>query len=406
MATSAGLASGLVVKTAMEIGDEINKSIKNRKNNDNDSDSDSNVPSPDERFSANSPFEENSPLEVILEKLFTMEILDLVFLILLVFVQVDRRFSKYILEFLLKYIPEKYISWFTLFKNKSIKYNNIFTMITSIYFIIILFIIKFFVIYVFIELNNNIDDYVEVYNQIKSINKSTILLIMNYNNYPNNINIIQKYTLYSISLFKFKNLNVINYLRYKLLSLKKRVHRVVKMLYTWGLLAWVFIKTHQRLNVKHSSTPYRRHINNIKFTRQNLYCNKKNFYLWLQGFTDAAGTFQIEKKNDNWVLIFKLSLQAYNIRLLYFIKKRLGAGTVKKEGLNCSYTIRDRKKLNDIIFPIFDNYKLLTDKYFYYENFRGAYDLLEKPDLTKDQKDKIILDLVKEEYFEGRKHPI
>ena len=406
MATSAGLASGLVVKTAMEIGDEINKSIKNRKNNDNDSDSDSNVPSPDERFSANSPFEENSPLEVILEKLFTMEILDLVFLILFVFVQVDRRFSKYILEFLIKYIPEKHINWFTLFKNKSIKYNNIFTMITSIYFIIILFLIKFFVIYVFIELNNNIDDYVEVYNQIKSINKSTILFIMNYNNYPNNINIFHKYTLYSISLLKIKNLNVINYLRYKLLSLKNRVHRVVKMLYTWGLLAWVFIKTHQRLNVKHSSTPYRRHINNIKFTRQNLYCNNKIFYLWLQGFTDAAGTFQIEKKNDNWVLIFKLSLQAYNIRLLYFIKKRLGAGTVKKEGLNCSYTIRDRKKVNDIIFPIFYNYKLLTDKYFYYENFRGAYDLLEKPDLTKDQKDKIILDLVKEEYFEGRKHPI
>ena len=181
----------------MEIGDEINKNIKNRKNNDNDSDSDSNVPSPDERFSANSPFEENSPLEVILEKLFTMEILDLVFLILFVFVQVDRRFSKYILEFLIKYIPEKHISWFTLFKNKSIKYNNIFTMITSIYFIVILFIIKFIVIYVFIELINNIDDYVEVYNQIKSINKSTILFIMNYNNYPNNINIFHKYTLIS-----------------------------------------------------------------------------------------------------------------------------------------------------------------------------------------------------------------
>ena len=80
-----------------------------------------------------------------------MEILDLVFLILLVFVQVDRRFSKYILEFLLKYIPEKYISWFTLFKNKSIKYNNIFTMITSIYFIIILFIIyiKLFFVLIF-----------------------------------------------------------------------------------------------------------------------------------------------------------------------------------------------------------------------------------------------------------------
>ena len=42
--------------------------------------------------------------------------------------------------------------------------------------------------------------------------------------------------------------------------------------------------------------------------------------MFVQGFTDAAGTFQIEKKNDNWVLIFKLSLQAYNIILLYFIK--------------------------------------------------------------------------------------
>ena len=177
------------------------------------------------------------------------------------------------------------------------------------------------------------------------------------------------------------------------------------MLYTWGLLAWVFIKTHQRLNVKHSSTPYRRHINNIKFTRQNLYCNKKNFYLWLQGFTDAAGTFQIEKKNDNWVLIFKLSLQAYNIRLLYFIKKRLGAGTVKKEGLNCSYTIRDRKKLNDIIFPIFERYPLLTPKYFDYLKLRMAYSILENTDLTKFQQDKKMLDLINEVNYESLNSP-
>ena len=181
---------------------------------------------------------------------------------------------------------------------------------------------------------------------------------------------------------------------------------MVKMLYAGGLLAWVFLNAHQRLNVRHSTTPFESNLNNINYTRQNLYDNNKIFCLWLQGFTDAVGTFEIEKKNDNWVLVFKLSLQDYNIRLLYFIKSQLGVGTVKEDSNNCFFSIRERKQIKDIIFPIFDKYSLLTDKYFYFLKFRKAYTLLENTELTKDQKDIIVSDLVKEDYFEGRNTPV
>ena len=180
------------------------------------------------------------------------------------------------------------------------------------------------------------------------------------------------------------------------------------MYYTWGLLAWVYFKTHQRLHVEHSSTPYRSPLKNINYTRQNLYNNNNNniFFMWLQGFTDAAGTFQIEKQNEKWLLVFKLSLQSYNIRLLYFIKKRLGVGTVKDDSNYCTYIIRDSKKLNDIIFPIFENYPLLTDKYYYFLKFRKAYNLLKNTELTNEEKDAKLSNLVKEEPFKVINSPV
>ena len=209
-----------------------------------------------------------------------------------------------------------------------------------------------------------------------------------------------------ISLLKIKYLNVFNYLFYDFKSLKKRGHRVVKMLYARGLLAWVFIKTHQRLYVEHSSTPHKSPLNNINYTRQNLYNNNNIFYMWLQGFTDAAGIFQIEKQNEKWLLVFKLSLQSYNIRLLYFIKKRLGVGTIKDDSNYCTYIIRDSKKLNDIIIPIFEDYPLLTDKYFYFLKFRKAYNLLKNTELTNEEKDAKLSNLVKEEPFKVIKSPV
>jgi glucose uptake protein GlcU len=176
------------------------------------------------------------------------------------------------------------------------------------------------------------------------------------------------------------------------------------MLSSWGQFAWVNLITHQRLNVEHSSNftqsvvlSCNNNSNNILFTKETLKNNKELFFLWLVGFTEAKGNFFIASQNGNWYLAFKLSQQIYNIRLLYFIKSQLGVGNINKETKTnlAVFKIRDRKKLANIIFPIFDKYPLLTTKYFHYLRFKEAYSILENTNLTKVQQDELMLALVK-----------
>jgi hypothetical protein len=174
---------------------------------------------------------------------------------------------------------------------------------------------------------------------------------------------------------------------------------VVKMLLTWGQFAWLEFSNHQRLNVEHPSniTTSSSKTNNINLTKQTLTQNKELFYQWLVGFTDGDGTFSIAYQNGKWSLTFKLSQHEYNARLLYFIKSQLGVGNINKETKTkmVNYRIRDRNKLAEVIFPIFDKYPLLTSKYFYYLKFKEAYQILEDTSLTKAQKDELMLALVK-----------
>lgn len=174
-----------------------------------------------------------------------------------------------------------------------------------------------------------------------------------------------------------------NYLFYNMI-------RVVKILLTWGQFAWVKIFTHQRLNVKHPS----KFINNY-ITTQSLNQNKELFYHWLVGFTDGDGTFSITYSNSKWSLIYKISQPEYNTRLLYFIKTQLGIGKINKVNNTVSYWVRDKKKLAEVIFPIFDNYPLLTSKYFNYLKVKEAYYILEDTNLTKIKRDELMLNLVK-----------
>ena len=173
------------------------------------------------------------------------------------------------------------------------------------------------------------------------------------------------------------------------------------MLLTWGQFAWVNNITHQRLNVEHPSTFTLNKINNI--TTQALNQNKELFYKWLVGFTDGYGTFSIAYQNGKWSLAFKLSQHEYNTRILHFIKSQLGIGNINKEIKTnmVNYRIRDRKKLADVIFPIFDNYPLLTSKYFYYLKFKEAYKILEESNYTKIERDELMFNLIKKVPVEG-----
>jgi hypothetical protein len=130
---------------------------------------------------------------------------------------------------------------------------------------------------------------------------------------------------------------------------------------------------------------------------KNLNDNEK-FKIWLVGFTDGDGCFSVVKSGGTYRLQFSLSQSAYNLRILYHIKKNLGFGSVSKSSKQSwgNFRITDRKVLNQVIFPIFDKYTLLTSKQFNYLRFKKAYDILENKNLTTVIKNKKIEKLLSE----------
>lgn len=151
----------------------------------------------------------------------------------------------------------------------------------------------------------------------------------------------------------------------------KLTNTYVKMYILLRQYAWVknkcLFSTHQRLNEEH--------------------LNKVWFKQWLVGFTDAnQGNFSITHQAGKWGLAFKLTQSRYNLRVLYYIKKELGVGSVTKDGTKGQFFIRDRKTIEEVIFPIFDKYPLLTTKHFYYLRFKKAFSVIKDTNLTTDQK--------------------
>jgi len=158
------------------------------------------------------------------------------------------------------------------------------------------------------------------------------------------------------------------------------------------IIAKYFI-IHQRLNVRHLIYKF----STLNINKNSLSENKDIFHQWLVGFTDGDGTFSIARQNNNWSLIFQIGQSNYNLRVLHFIKKQLGVGNiiVDKNNKFAQFRIRDRSVLELIIFPIFDKYPLLTNKYFNYIKFKKAHAILSDKSLTKSEKDILILNLIK-----------
>jgi hypothetical protein len=113
----------------------------------------------------------------------------------------------------------------------------------------------------------------------------------------------------------------------------------------------------------------------------------------LVGFTDGDGNFSITHQGDKWGLSYKLVQSRYNLRVLHYIKKQLGAGSITKDNTKGQFFIRDRKAIETIILPIFDKYPLLTSKYFDYLRFKKALYILNDISLTKENKDLKLLKL-------------
>ena len=76
------------------------------------------------------------------------------------------------------------------------------------------------------------------------------------------------------------------------------------------------------------------------------------------------------------------------------MKKMLGVGhiTVPSKSSSCAeYRIRNMIHLKEKILPIFDKYPLLTSKQFVYETFRESLLVYLDNNLSKDEKEKLLV---------------
>lgn len=128
--------------------------------------------------------------------------------------------------------------------------------------------------------------------------------------------------------------------------------------------------------------------------------NSDDFYKWLVGMTDGDGCFSVYYSKNKVSLIYKISLSTYNLRGLLFIKKHLGVGTIFLDKTNNmgSFTIRNLKLFESVIFPIFDKYPLLTHKYFDYLRLKKVYTILTNPFLNKTEKHLSVLDALSQTF--------
>ncbi len=148
--------------------------------------------------------------------------------------------------------------------------------------------------------------------------------------------------------------------------------------------AWFINKrlftNHQRLNEEHLND---KNLNNTEIS----------FEQWLVGFTDGDGNFHISHQGDKWGLSYKLAQSRYNLRILHYIKKQLGVGSITKDGTKAQFFIRDRKTIEKVLLPIFDKYPLLTTKYFDYVKFKKALTIINNDNLSKQDKNVKLLTL-------------
>ena len=66
------------------------------------------------------------------------------------------------------------------------------------------------------------------------------------------------------------------------------------------------------------------------------------FDQWLVGVTDGDGTFGFYYPNNKWSLTYKIVQSKYNLRMLHYIKKQLGVGSITRDN-NKGQFFRDKK---------------------------------------------------------------
>lgn len=182
-------------------------------------------------------------------------------------------------------------------------------------------------------------------------------------------------------------INILNILN--IIIFNKNKIQVVKRLIVIGQSAGIYKNILQRLNIIRPIISKNIKNSSISILKKNIYMKSSNtpfnFNEWLVGLTDGDGTFSIYVNKDKTKVSFKfkISQSVYNEKLIYYIKKELGVGNVNKSGGMINYVVSSREHLINIIFPIFDNYKLLSSKRYNYLKFKECVLILEDNNLSR-----------------------
>ena len=171
--------------------------------------------------------------------------------------------------------------------------------------------------------------------------------------------------------------------------------QIVKIFIMIGQSASIYHNILQRLKII-KPVIYKNIINSsISILNKNKYIKPSdtpyNFNEWLVGITDGDGCFNVFINSTKISFKFKISQSINNVKLVHYIKKELGVGHINMSGGMISYELTNIKHIKEILFPIFDNWKLLSSKRFNYLKFKECMYIWEDENLSKDLK----LDLIK-----------
>ncbi|CAG8808153.1 2261_t:CDS:1, partial [Gigaspora rosea] len=114
------------------------------------------------------------------------------------------------------------------------------------------------------------------------------------------------------------------------------------------------------------------------------------FEKWLVGFTDGAGSFVIKGVGSHLILSFEIMQSTRNLRILHYIRREIGCGKIFSHAGGSKLRIINNKHLKNLIFPIFDQYPLLTSKYYDYIKFKKALEMLNDSPTNKSIISKVL----------------
>jgi hypothetical protein len=139
-----------------------------------------------------------------------------------------------------------------------------------------------------------------------------------------------------------------------------------------GQFAWSLLYTNLYVQQRERMFLFSNHSFKTCIDHQRLHARNLNFASWLAGFTDADGCFSIIKSNEKYNLNFSIAQAVYNIRVLAFIKKHIGVGSISISKKMAVYRVRNAIYLDKVIFSLFEKAPLQTFKHFHAKKLKLA----------------------------------